>query len=225
MRILAVLTTTLAACADPTGTEPPEETDPVELEGSETWSTEFDVEIFDPEFPSPKLPSFDTRGGARRLERMTLAFDHSLVGTVHLQNASAVDLADGDFTFDHYFNTLAQLGLATETNESPPFFGPGSFWWQVSEPLGPQGSGTDTFELSFDEHIAFEATYDPVETPTYLEAMTDAGDVTVVIGGFQEVFVSFDPSLEGSGVQLDWQVPSLRYSGTLTVTYDFVPEE
>jgi hypothetical protein len=50
-------------------------------------------------------------------------------------------------------------------------------------------------------------------------------EVTIVIGGFEEVFVSFVPELEGSGVQLDWQVPSLRYSGTITVTYDHVPAQ
>jgi hypothetical protein len=224
MRSLALLAFA-AACTDDIA--PGDDPDPVEEPGTETVSATFDVEIFSP-FPSPTLPSFDTHDGARELERMTITFDHTLAGTVFLQNTSAVDLAEGDYVMDHYFNVIAQLGATTGTtgdDGGPPFLGPGSFWWQVSDPLGPAGSGTDTLERSFDEDILFEAEYDPVETPTYLQAMTDAGDVTVVIGGFEEVFFNFDPALEGSGVEVAWQVPSLRYSGEITVDYDFVPVE
>ena len=216
----------LVACADAPDEPPPEPGTPPTTEepGSETVTVSFDVDIYSM-FESPKVPSFDTHDGARVLEAMTLAFDHTLSTEVTVQNVSAVDLARGDYVMDHYFNTIAQLGLAEDPYASPPFVGAGSFWLQVDDPLGPQGSGTDTLELTDDETLQYEDRFTPESGPEFLEAMTDAGDVTIVIGGFQEVWFDFDPSLEGSGVQVDWQVPTLRYAGEITVTYEYVPAE
>ncbi|MCK6529606.1 hypothetical protein L6R50_19295 [Myxococcota bacterium] len=222
MRRVALIVV-LAGCAggEPNEPEPNETPEP----GTETVSVTFDVDMYTP-YESPTLPSFDTQGGTRALELMTIAFDHTVTTEVRLRNTSDVDLAEGDYVMDHYFNTLAQLGLTPDDDapgEGPPFLGPGSFWIQIDDALGPQGSATDTLEETFEETVTFEASYDPAETPEFLEAMTDSGDVTIVIGGFFETFVYFDKSLEGSGVEVEWDLPSIRYAGEITVTYDYVP--
>lgn len=221
---VALLALAALGCAETT--EPNDTPLPTEP-GTETARANWDVDLYSA-YESPVLASFDTRDGALVLEGMTLRIEHTAEAFVRLENASDVDLEAGDFVMDHYFNTLTQLGEATGTttdnNGGPPFLGPGSFWIQVAEqPLGPMDSGTDVFEDTVTETITFEAEYDPVETPRYLEALTDAGDVTIVVGGFSETFFNFDPSLEGSGVQIDWEVPTFRYAGTIEVDYHFAP--
>ncbi|MFT6162697.1 MAG: hypothetical protein ACJAZO_002200 [Myxococcota bacterium] len=213
-----------AACTE-NGTD--ELLEPIEP-GTETVSTSFNVNIYS-NYESPRLASFDTLDGRRQLDGMTIRLDHAIDATVTLQNASDVDLAEGDFAMDHFFNTLVQLGEAPDAEQDDdlgtPFFGPGGFTIHVETALSPEGADGDSYESTVTEELNASFDYDPVETPRYLDAMTDKGDVLIVIGGFSETFFNFDPSLEGSGVVVDWTIPTLQYSGEFTVDYHYSPAE
>ncbi len=218
----------LAGCPDTkpdTGGETDTDTgvEPI-VPGSETVSASWDVDMYT-EYQSPTLPRFDTLGGRRQLDSMTIAVDHAAVMTIDLENGTEVPLSTDDYTAEFYYQTIVQLGVP---EEDPPFFGPGSFLAVVTEDLaaadGTESSGPDFHQETVTEDIQSELYFDWVETGHFLEAMTGTEEVQLVVGGFSEMWVYWDEAYEGDGL-LYAGASALRYSGTITVTYEYSPAE
>lgn len=206
-------------------------TEPIEP-GTETVSAEWDVDMFTL-YPSPTIERFDTLDGARQLDGMTLAVDHTSVMTIEVENGGPAPLSTDDYVAHFYFNTLMQLGAVDDEDppaegEGPPFLGPGSFEAMVSVDLpagdqDPETVGT-VHQETFTEDFQFEADYDWTETPTYLEAMIGEEPITVVVGGFSEMFVEWAEGTDETAFLFAGNT-ALRYSGTLTITYAYSAAE
>ncbi|MFN7142208.1 MAG: hypothetical protein ACK4YP_00405 [Myxococcota bacterium] len=218
-----------------TGAEPDTgDTGPVEepiVPGTETVSASWDVDLFDPTFESPTIPRFDTLDGRRQLDGMVIAVDHAAVMTVALENGSDFALVADDYSAELYLQSIIQLGATDEddgSGEGPPFFGPGSFSAVLAADLAAaddtEGAGDDYHVETASDEIQFEAAYDGVETPTYLEAMTGTEDLQLVVGGFSEMWVYWNAYEDGSAL-LYAAATAIRYSGTMTVTYSYSPAE
>jgi hypothetical protein len=213
---------------EPTDTAEPTDTGEAPIEpGTETVSASWDVDMFTL-YESPTLPRFDTLGGRRQLDGMTIAIHHTATMTVFVENAADAPLSADAYAHEYFFQTLVQLGVEEETPpedaEGPPFFGPGAFLAVVSEDLaaadGVRDSGPDYHaETVFDE-MQFEAHYDRVDTERYLDAMTGTGEVQLVVGGFTESFVYWEEDAEGL---VNAGASALQYAGTISVTYEYSP--
>ncbi len=217
--LTALVATLLVACNPGSGDAPIEP-------GTETVSATWDVDMFTL-YPSPTLPRFDTLDGRRQLDGMTIAVQHSADMTIEVENGSAFPLDKDDYVAQFFFNTLMQLGSVDESDD-PPFFGPGGFEAGVAVdlPAGDQDPETVGFVHieSMTRAIEFEADYDWEETPTYLEAMIGDAPITVVVGGFSEMFVEWVEDHDGEAFLYAGNT-ALRYAGTLTVDYHYVPTE
>lgn len=230
LRTLALATTLLAGCPAPapdTGTGTDTGDAPI-VAGTEEVSTSWDVDLFDPTYESPTIARFDTLGGRRQLDGMTIAVDHTAVMTVTLENGSEFALVADDYSAELYFQTIIQLGLVTDEQDSPPFFGPGSFQAILAEDLeaadDAEGSGSDFYVETVTDEIQFEAEYDWVETPTYLEAMIGTEELPLVVGGFSEMWMYWNNYEDGSAL-IYAGATAIQYSGTMTVTYAYSPAE
>lgn len=224
--LLFLAAATLLGC--PGKDEPTDDTgeEPI-VAGTETVSTSWDVDMYTL-YESPTIARFDTLGGRRQLDGMTIAVDHAAVMTLLVENGSPIALSAEDYVFQFYFQTIMQLGAVEDDDDSPPFFGPGAFGASVSVdlPAGDDDPETEgyAYEETFTEEVQFEAHYDPVETPTYLDAMIGEEPITVVVGGFSEYWVDWIND-HGGEAYLIAGVPALLYAGTLTVTYEYSPTE
>lgn len=203
--------------------------EPIEA-GTETATMSWDVDLFTL-YESPTIARFDTMGGRRKLDGMTIVVDHAADMTLAVENGGAEALAAEDYTFRFDFLTITQLGTVDPDageGEGPPFFGPGMFEVVVAVPLEPGDGDPETLEDAHVEttsqELHFEAHYDPVETPTYLDAMTGTGPLTVVVGGFSESWVEWIDD-HGGEAYLYGGNTALQYRGTMTVTYEFSPVE
>ena len=219
MRTLMVLAA-LAACSDESKTREPGE--PPVVRGSVVSTASWDVDLFDPTFPSPTLDRFDTLGGTRQLEDMTIEVDHTAEIAVSVENASAYALTPDDYLFELYLQSLIQLGVEEDptAEDGPPFFGPGAFVASLSVDLDPGEQYGQTTAHS----IQFEAPYDWEETPTYLEAMIGEEPIQLVVGGFSEAWVYWSETI-GDDALLYGKATGIQYSGTITVTYNFSAAE
>jgi hypothetical protein len=232
MRTIALLAlpVLLLGCPDDEDTDDtdtPADTDtdtdaPIEA-GTETVSATWDVDLFDPTFPSPTIPRFDTWDGRRQLDGMTIAVDHTSIMTIYVENGTDIPLTTDHFDHEYYFHTITQLGTA---DEDPPFFGPGAMVATQTADLaaadGTEFSGDDYYEETDTESVQFEAHYDWVETPTYLQAMIGTEDLQLVVGGFTESWVYYSEDVP-EGAMIYAGGLAHQYSGTITITYEYSP--
>lgn len=228
---LALLAALLIGCP-PSETPPddkPIDEDPI-VAGTETVSTSWDVDLFT-DYESPSIPRFDTLGGRRQLDSMIIAVDHSAVMTLNVENGSDFALVADDYAVEFYLQSLIQLGRVEsdeEGAEDPPFFGPGSFLAVVAVDLAAADdipdAGADHHQETLTDTIPFEAPYDWVETPTYLEAMIGTEPLPLVVGGFSETWTYWNNYEDGSALLLAG-ASAVQYSGTMTVTYAYSPTE
>ena len=194
--------------------------------GSETVSVSWDVDLFSL-YESPKIEPFDTWGGRRQLDAMTINVDHTAVMTVSLENGTSYALVPDDYVHELTLISIIQIGTdegGGETDEGPPFFGPGAFSAVSSVDLAAadetRGTGPDYFTETLEETVVFEARYDPVETPRYLEALTGTEPVQLVVGGFSESWVYWGEHV-GDDALLYAGTDGILYRGTMTVEYEF----
>jgi hypothetical protein len=225
--MLAACTKTAADTDTDVDTDTIDTDEPVEA-GTETATMSWDVDMFTL-YESPTIARFDTMGGRRKLDGLTIVVDHEADMTVAVENGGAEALAAEDYAFRFDFLTITQLGTVDADDgegEGPPFFGPGMFESEVSVPLEPGDGDPETLEdahvESASQQLHFEAHYDGVETPEYLDALTGTEPLTVVVGGFSESWVEWIDDHGGEAFLYGGNT-ALRYRGTLTVTYAYSP--
>lgn len=226
---LLVLAAVLAGCPAPSADKPHDtDTGPEPIEpGSETVSASWDVDLFSM-YESPTIERFDTMDGRRKLDRMVIAVDHTADLTVALENGSAFALEADDYSAELYFQTIIQLGLVEDEDDSPPFFGPGAFSAFLSEDLaaadGTEDAGPDFHESTASDTIQSEFEFDWEESPHFMEAMQGTEPLGMVVGGFSEMWVYWNDEHGGEAL-LYAEATAIRYAGTMTVTYEYSAAE
>ncbi len=189
----------------------------------------------------PVIEGFDTQGGARRLTGVTFDFHHNFSLDLFIESTGPTPVAAGDFSLELSYPTLFQLGPGGGETE-PPFLGPGAmFFGGLTGALGaydgdPGSPGADSFRRQLRQQFTVTQVYGLAE-PEVLEAVTDVGPLTTVLGGFTELFFSWinDPNwpVPPSGVPqyptdaaLWVSLSNFRHFGDITITYEYaqVPE-
>lgn len=235
MRSLALAVALLAGCTadDPAETDDTDVVDtdePIEA-GTETVTTTWDVDLFS-HYQSPTIQRFDTMGGRRKLDAMTIAVDHTAVMDLVVENGSTFPLYAEDYTMEFYLQSIIQIGVEEEPPEDgeqgPPFFGPGAFIGQIAVDLAATDGDPLTTE---DQHgevvtdtIQFEALYDWAETPHFMETMTGEDEIQLVVGGFSETWVYWHNEYGGEAL-LFAGANGVQYSGSMTVTFEYSPTD
>lgn len=155
----------------------------------------------------PVIDRFDTLGGTRQLESVTLSYDQQISFDVRLEQNSPVALEAGNFFADVTYLSIHQLGTDDGGGEGddddgdggsgPPFLGPGAAGDTFSPALAPtdgfNGTGPDSFTASFDSgtfNFTDISTRD--NAPFVLDALTGQGPLTTVLGGFSEIFGGYN---------------------------------
>ncbi|MEO1583750.1 MAG: hypothetical protein AAFR96_04155 [Planctomycetota bacterium] len=217
--------------------------------GSSTQVVPFDYDPFiDAAFPEIEL--FDTMGGTRELNSVTLSYDQTISFDVRLEQNSPVALEAGNFFADITYLSIHQLGTGDGGGEGEgegrgiPFLGPGAAGTQYSPALaatdGFNGAGPDSFSASFNSgEFNFTSIADQNDGASVLQALTGQGSLTTVLGGFTEIFGGYngdpmfpevDPNNPPEGPFFPFQDPfygvfvdtfNIRHQGTISVTYDF----
>lgn len=202
--------------------------------GTVTESVQFD---YDPLQGTTELTlnAFDTQGGARVLRRATFNFQHNFTLDVALESTGPTALQQGDFSLSLAYISIFQLGTVGEG--SPPFFGPGGYWFgDLSADLAaydgvPGNDGPDSARLSLTDAFITNFEFNHTERPV-LDALTDTGPLTTIYGGFTELFFYWinDPAWpEPAGgfpsypddAALWVALENYRHFGEITITYRY----
>lgn len=187
----------------------------------------------------PIVQGFDTQGGTRQLNSVTFEFRHNFALDLFVESTGPTAVEEGDYAFEFSFISLFQLG---DGSEGSPFFGPGGIYLGgVSGALaaydGVAGNdGADSYHVLHNESFSVVQTYTQAE-PDVLGAVTDAGAIPSVYGGFTELFFNWvnppswpPPAGEfpeyptDAAIWINWQ--NFRHFGEFDVIYDYtvVPE-
>lgn len=186
----------------------------------------------------PVIQGFDTLGGTRELTAVTFTFNQTFTLNLFTESTGPTPLQAGDYSFNFGFLFVVQLGLASDKNPSPPFFGPGGFFaGDISHNLSaydgiPGNDGPDANRSTFTDAYAAEQTYVPTDDPSLFAALVDVGDITCVLGGFTEVFFGwvnppawpqpggdFPEYPADAALWFDWS--DFRHSGDFIITYEY----
>lgn len=189
----------------------------------------------------PVIQGFDTLGGSRQLTGVEFSFHHNFAVNLFVESTGPTPLADGDFSFDFGFITLFQLGLADDEN-NPPLLGPGGIYaGGITGALAaydgvPGNDGADSFRTPISESFSVTQEYTAADAEVF-DAVTSAGPITTVLGGFSELFFAWinDPGwpFPPGGVPeyptdaAVWvNFSNLRHFGEIEIIYEYaeVPE-
>lgn len=195
--------------------------------GTESQTVSFDNDLYS-DYQSPVFAKFDTMGGTRRLDAVTFSFDHRIDTVLTLENASPFAVTADMYGFQFLMQCLFQLGTVDDPEDNPPFVGAGGFateMWSVDlpayegDPVPPWGPapGLDVFYSGvMTAHNTFAERH---TSASILAAVTGAGDLQTVLGGFGEAYFQWNVFLEEGLVFAG--VDSLRHYGAFTVTYEY----
>lgn len=190
---------------------------------------------------TPVIQGFDTQGGTRQLTGVTFAFHHNFDIELFVESTGPTAVSDGDFLFSLSYISLYQLGLPGEKGDPPPpFFGPGAFFaGDISGGLAaydgiPGNNGPDSFRRDLADSFTVVQEYTQAE-PDVLAAVTGAGPITTILGGFSEIFFAWvnDPGWPvppggfpeyPSDAAIWISTPTLRHFGEIEITYEYIPE-
>jgi hypothetical protein len=181
----------------------------------------------------PVLQGFDTLGGMRRLDRVSFEFRHNFALEVFVESTGPDPVNAADFTLAISYNTLFQVG----EGKSPPFFGPGGL--NIDDATGdlgafdgvPGNDGPDSYRRSFTDAFTAIQEYTDAD-PDVLAAVTGAGQIPTVFGGFGEIFFAFNndpgwPTPPGGVHEYPTDAwvwvgtPTFRHFGEIEVRYEF----
>ena len=182
------------------------------------------------------VDGFDDLGGLRTLDRVTFDWDLNYELNYRLENTGPTAVDAGDYAINYEYNSLHQLGLATD--DDPPFYGSGGIFVTIQQTLAANDNapgGADEFRGSYTESYTRTIEIDPAAQPSAFGFFDQAGTRTTVLGGFGGIGffwinepVGWDPPSGLFGEPLYptddalWIfTESSRHFGSWSVTYHF----